>query len=169
MITLRRAAAIPLALMVVLLVGAGVALAQTNGAVTIADFQLSPASMQVASGTTVTWTNNGPANHTATSDSGAFDSGVLAPGKSFSFTFNSPGTFAYHCAIHPRMQGTITVTAAGGSPSPSPRASQAAVPAQMPKTGGGGGLPVAPMLLLGVVMLGGFALWKSRSPRSVEP
>jgi len=129
------------------------ALAQTNNAsVTIADFQFTPATMQVAQGTTVTWTYNGPTNHTSTSETGAWDSGVMPAGKSFSFKFNTAGTFAYHCAIHPNMKGTITVTsAAGSSASASPQASQAATPAaapsQLPKTGAGGGAGSPPQLL----------------------
>ncbi|HEU0050634.1 MAG TPA: cupredoxin domain-containing protein [Patescibacteria group bacterium] len=61
-------------------------------------------------GTTVTWTNNDPFNnHTVTSNTGVFDSGVLAPTKTFSFTFPTAGSFSYHCSIHPGMQGTINV------------------------------------------------------------
>src|SRR5207248_11329068 len=107
---LRRVTLAVLAATILLMTGTVLALAQMNSsAVTIADFQFTPATMQVAQGTTVTWTNNGPTNHTSTSDTGAWDSGVLPAGKSFSFKFNTPGTFAYHCAIHPNMKATITV------------------------------------------------------------
>ena len=113
MVPMRRLAAALVASVVALTMGASFALAQTsNAAVTIADFQFTPATLQVAQGTTVTWTNNGPTNHTTTSDTGVWDSGVLQAGRSFSFRFNTPGTFAYHCMIHPSMKGTITVTAA---------------------------------------------------------
>lgn len=75
----KRIAAIILTLGLALLVSTGIALAQSNSsAVTIADFQFTPASIQVAQGTTVNWTNNGPTNHTTTSDSGVWDSGTLA-------------------------------------------------------------------------------------------
>jgi plastocyanin len=62
-------------------------------------------------GTTVTWVNNDSVPHTATSDTGVWDSGTLAPGQSFSFTFNTPGTFSYFCMIHGRqsMSGVIQV------------------------------------------------------------
>ena len=43
-------------------------------------------------------------------DYGAFDSGNLAGGKSFSFAFDQAGTFAYHCKIHRTMTGTVVVT-----------------------------------------------------------
>jgi|SRR5579872_5767537 len=63
----------------------------------------------VKQGTAVTWVNKDDTPHTSTSDtSGIWDSGILAPGKSFTFTFNSTGTFTYHCNIHP-MTGTIEV------------------------------------------------------------
>jgi hypothetical protein len=41
---------------------------------------------------------------------GLFNSGDLAPGRSFSFTFMGRGSFAYHCRIHPSMTATLTVT-----------------------------------------------------------
>ncbi len=83
-----------------------VAVAATS-AVTIADFSFSPSQVTVNAGDTVRWTNNGPSPHTTTSTSGVWDSGTLAPGQTFSFTFTTAGTFAYHCTIHPQMTGTI--------------------------------------------------------------
>jgi plastocyanin len=51
-------------------------------------------------GTKVTWTNLDAAQHTVTADDKSFDSGVLAKGQSFSFTFTKAGTVSYYCAIH---------------------------------------------------------------------
>src|SRR5215208_106034 len=82
--------------------------------VSIEDFFFSPANMTVAPGTTVTWVNNGQAPHTSTADDGAWDSGTLQPGESFSFTFDQAGTYTYHCSIHPDMTGAITVSGGGG-------------------------------------------------------
>lgn len=79
--------------------------------VTIADFNFTPASITVHVGDTVQWVNNGPSAHTATADNGSFNTGVLQKGQSASVTFHSPGTFAYHCAIHPFMHGTVVVLA----------------------------------------------------------
>jgi plastocyanin len=84
--------------------------AQNSTSVTISNFAFQPASLQVAVGTTVTWTNQDSTAHTVTSDTGAFDSGQLAPGATFSQTFMTPGTFAYHCQIHPFMTATIVVS-----------------------------------------------------------
>ncbi len=78
-------------------------------AVTISNFSFAPATLNVPTGTTVTWTNNDSTTHTITSDTGAFSSGNLAPGGTFTHTFTSAGSFGYHCAIHPSMKGTITV------------------------------------------------------------
>jgi plastocyanin len=48
--------------------------------------------------------------HTITSDDLSFLSGNLTPGRTFEHTFETPGTYTYHCSIHPTMRGTITVT-----------------------------------------------------------
>ncbi len=76
----------------------------------------SPSSVTVVIGVnnTVTWTNNDVAAHTVTSLSvpaGAqsFNDGSLAPGATFSMSFTVPGTYQYHCSIHPWMTGTIVV------------------------------------------------------------
>lgn len=89
--------------------GAGAA----DGAVTISNFTFKPDPVTVKVGTTVTWTNNDSAAHTAASDSGqgaTFDTGNLSQGKSGSYKFDKAGTYKYHCGIHNYMMGTITVT-----------------------------------------------------------
>jgi plastocyanin len=70
-----------------------------------------PNPITIASGSTITWTNTDTIAHTSTStDAGAvFDSGSIAAGAKFSFTFQNKGTFAYHCTIHAGMVGTIVV------------------------------------------------------------
>lgn len=78
-------------------------------AVTIQNFAFGPQSLSVAVGTTVTWTNADSTSHTATADDGSFDSKSIAAGATFSQTFDTAGTFAYHCSIHPNMTGTIEV------------------------------------------------------------
>ena len=61
---------------------------------------------------TVTWVNQDYSIHTITSNTGIFDSGLLNSGDKWSYTFSTPGTFAYHCAIHPYMTGTVIVKSA---------------------------------------------------------
>jgi plastocyanin len=78
-------------------------------AVTIEDFAFDPPSIEVEAGTTVTWTNQDSAVHTVDGDQGEFESGNLEPGNSYSETFDMPGTYTYHCDIHPSMKATIVV------------------------------------------------------------
>lgn len=76
----------------------------------IENFQFVPGDLTVAVGTTVEWQNRATGtSHTTTADEGAWDSGTIEAGGSFSQTFDAPGTFSYFCAIHPQMTGTITV------------------------------------------------------------
>lgn len=77
--------------------------------VDIVDFAFVPDSITVPLGTTVRWTNMGAVNHTVTSDTALFDSGVMQPGDIFTFTFDTVGSFGYLCTIHPEMTGTVTV------------------------------------------------------------
>lgn len=86
--------------------------------ITIADFSFSPNAVTIRSSDIVVWTNTGGTTHTVTSDSSLFDSGNVSPpnaqagtpGASFQFTFPVPGTYTYHCKIHPQMTGSVTVT-----------------------------------------------------------
>lgn len=76
-------------------------------------FGFSPTTMSIKAGTTVTWTNNTQAPHTVSSDSGdpmSFNGSLDSNGSTFSFTFTQPGTYHYHCSVHPYMTATITVT-----------------------------------------------------------
>ena len=103
---------------------------QPTNAVAIRDFSFNAATLRVSPGTQVRWTNQGQSDHTATSDAGLWDSGLIsgnqtggggggggggtygggAAGGSYSFTFVQVGEFAYRCSIHPQlMKGTIIV------------------------------------------------------------
>jgi len=75
----------------------------------IKNFLYDNPNITITQGDTITWTNNDAATHTATSDKPLFDTGSLTTGQSASFTFNTAGTFPYHCSIHPFMTATITV------------------------------------------------------------
>ena len=66
--------------------------------------------LMVPLGATVTWTNNDPGMvHTVTAADGSFDSGMLATGQTFSYTFDKPGDFDYSCTPHPWMKARISV------------------------------------------------------------
>ncbi len=80
-------------------------------AVEIVEFAFGPDMLTVPLGTTVTWTNNEiGVPHTTTADDGAWDSGTMAEGDTFSHTFTEEGTFTYFCSIHPSMTATVNVT-----------------------------------------------------------
>ena len=69
-----------------------------------------PGTKTVAVGTTITWTNKDAIAHTVTSNSGTpLSSGNIGSNGTYSYTFTVAGTYAYHCAIHPSMTGSITV------------------------------------------------------------
>ncbi|HYM50010.1 MAG TPA: cupredoxin domain-containing protein [Candidatus Limnocylindrales bacterium] len=77
--------------------------------ITAVNFSFQPQTLAVPVGTAVTFRNDDGATHTFTANGGAFDSGRVSPGQTFTHTFASAGAFAFHCAIHPSMTGTIAV------------------------------------------------------------
>ncbi|WHZ11680.1 MAG: hypothetical protein OJF60_002119 [Burkholderiaceae bacterium] len=79
-------------------------------AVDIKNFAFVPATLTVAVGTRVVWTNRDDEAHLVASSDGAFKaSPAMDTDDSFAFVFDKPGTYAYFCAIHPMMRGTIVV------------------------------------------------------------
>jgi plastocyanin len=80
-------------------------------AISIYGMSFSPASLTVAKGTVVKWTNNDSYAHTATSNDGTtFDSKTISGGGVYSYTAITAGTFEYHCTIHGvSMSGTLIV------------------------------------------------------------
>ena len=76
-----------------------------------------PKQPDLTTGTTVVWQNTDKIDypairgaHTIVADDGSFASPEIAPGTSWSHTFLEPGTFLYHCSLHPNLlSGTLTV------------------------------------------------------------
>jgi plastocyanin len=75
-----------------------------------------PSPLTIPAGTTVTWINNDNTGHTVTEGNpsgntppNGFDSGIIAPGKTFTHTFDKPGTVQYYCTLHPTMLGEVVV------------------------------------------------------------
>ncbi len=87
--------------------------------INISGFAFDPPDLTINVGDTVQWTNNDGTTHSTTSNNGVWDSGLFGMGQTFSFTFNSPGSFPYHCVRHLSMTATITVQDAA-SPTPTP-------------------------------------------------
>ena len=77
--------------------------------VKVDNFSFGPATLTVAVGTTVTWTNRDDIPHTIVSTDKVFKSKVLDTDEKFSFTFSKAGTYPYFCSIHPKMTGSVVV------------------------------------------------------------
>ena len=81
--------------------------------IAIKNFAFAPATLTIAPGTKVTWTNDDEEPHNIVSldvqphlfRSEALDGG----GDTYSYVFDKPGTYRYICSVHPHMQGTIVV------------------------------------------------------------
>jgi plastocyanin len=97
--------------------GVGLALSSVAGArkqrtktVMIKNFSFKPAKITIKRGTRVRWINKDSVQHTVTANNGAFDSGLLRKGQTYSHTFKKAGKkYAYYCVPHPHMQGSVTV------------------------------------------------------------
>jgi plastocyanin len=100
-----------------------------------------------------------PQGGTAVRDNGLYNSGILLPGQSYTFSFPNPGTYSYVCVVHSAegMFGKVTVTAAGA----------AGGPAQLPNTAEGADVPLLPLLggALLLLLLGALArgVWRRRT------
>jgi plastocyanin len=87
----------------------------TSMKISIKNFQFYPPTFSVAPGATITVTNHDSLAHTLTAlpgstPLGTFDSGNIAPGKSVTVTApDKPGSYAFYCAIHNYMTGTLVV------------------------------------------------------------
>lgn len=76
--------------------------------VKIEAMQFGPATLEVRRGETVTWRNADIVPHTATA-AGAFDSGNIAAGQSWSKKMDQPGEFDYVCSYHRGMKARLVV------------------------------------------------------------
>jgi plastocyanin len=79
--------------------------------VSIKNFAFAPATVTAKVGGDVSWTNGDSTAHTVTfDDTSITSSGNIEGGGAFVGTFAKAGSFTYHCAIHPAMKGTVTVS-----------------------------------------------------------
>jgi len=79
--------------------------------VTIKNFAFSPEPVTAKVGDVIGWTNNDSISHTATLDDGSCTTDTIAGGTTLALVFSAPGTYPYHCSIHPtQMMGKITIT-----------------------------------------------------------
>jgi plastocyanin len=89
---------------------AGVPVTGNQTKIDISHFAFAPATVTVKAGETVQWTNDDSVAHTVVADDNSWQSSNMAKGESFSHTFDTAGTFTYHCSIHPTMKATVIVT-----------------------------------------------------------
>jgi len=88
----------------------GSAVPVAGDAVSIDNFAFVPATLTVAAGSTVTWTNRDEEPHTVVANDGSFHSAGMGSQATFSYKFATAGTFEYVCSIHPFMHATVVVT-----------------------------------------------------------
>jgi len=76
----------------------------------IDNFSFNPAELTIKQGDKVIWNNTDVAQHTVTSDSGSeLNSETLPKSITYEHTFNSVGTYPYHCKFHAGMKAKIIV------------------------------------------------------------
>jgi plastocyanin len=78
-------------------------------------FEFAPGTLEVASGTSVTWLNHDSIVHSVTEGTpdapgDLFDSGLFDQNQTFTYTFSEPGSYTYFCTRHNFMHGTVDVT-----------------------------------------------------------
>jgi len=77
---------------------------------TIKDFKFSPDPIQAKVGDVIAWTNNDTVGHTVTLDDNSCSTDTIAVGSSGLLTFTAPGTYTYHCKIHPTQMKGFKIT-----------------------------------------------------------
>jgi LPXTG-motif cell wall-anchored protein len=144
--------------------------------VSIGDNFYAPVTISISVGDTVTWSNDGQAQHSATANDGSFDTGVFGPGVRRSHTFKTAGHFDYYCLIHGKSQsGTVRVAAAsggggggGGAGASASGPSEATAVASADAAGSSSSLPSTgsdglPPMVLGLMLLGAGVLLRLRT------
>jgi plastocyanin len=76
--------------------------------------RFTPAERVVPPGASLVWVNLDPEDHDAVASDASFESPLIKPGESWTFTFTQPGTYPYVCTLHRGMEGVVTVAAGGG-------------------------------------------------------
>lgn len=82
--------------------------------VRVSEFAFAPSRLEIDAGDTVVWFNEDLAPHTATAVDGNWGTDAILTGQQSRLVFEEPGEFAYYCAFHPHMTGTVSVRAKRG-------------------------------------------------------
>jgi plastocyanin len=83
--------------------------AENAANVKIDNFSFEPAVLTIAPGTTVTWLNADDVPHVVRTEDKTFKSPALDTDDTFSYTFETKGTYPYFCSLHPKMVGKVVV------------------------------------------------------------
>ncbi len=78
-------------------------------AVTIADFEFKPATIEAKIGQVVAFTNTGFEPHNATTVDGGCGTKTLQTGENDGLVFSAPGSYKFGCTVHRWMTGTFTI------------------------------------------------------------
>ena len=153
--TLRQRIALPAIAGLALALSTAVAAAAATSQVAARDFAFTPASVTVAVGDTVVWTNYDPVEHNVHIVNGQAGP-LFGEGETYARTFTEPGRYAYFCDPHPSMTGEIVVSApaGGGGPAPTPRDTTPNTATATARSAGG---PTSERLLLLGAALGAVA------------
>ena len=81
--------------------------AATTVTVMIQASAFKPKSVTINQGDTVRWINSDKVNHQIVANKGAFASGIMRPGATYTFTFATAGGYAYHDGLHPSITGAV--------------------------------------------------------------
>ena len=91
----------------------------TNSLIDVAEingpYSFYPSPATVRPGQVIVWRNSDAVTHHVVFDDLSVDTGTLAPGTSSQPITVGPGNWTYHCAIHPSMTGSVTVTSTGAT------------------------------------------------------
>ena len=77
--------------------------------IVIENMTYSPLTLTVRRGDRIVWVNKDLFAHTVTASQGAFDSGGINAGKSWSYVATKNGIYPYSCRFHPIMKGALKV------------------------------------------------------------
>lgn len=79
-------------------------------AATIEGFAFQPSTVEATVGDVISFTNKDSAPHTVTLDDDPCTTGSINGDVPAALTFSAPGSYPFHCQIHPRMTGTFEIT-----------------------------------------------------------
>ncbi len=91
----------------------------TANTITIQNTTFSPTTLNIKTGTTVTWINKDNETQNIVSNSGIFDSGNLTTNQSYNYTFNQSGNYPFHSIVNSNLTGTIVVSSSTNNSSTS--------------------------------------------------